>query len=276
MLIPNLQDLKVIATSPWIALLSFLLTFVSLLLAIYFYLTGRRRKLPKYAIRSLSLVKGLVNRVTGLEMLYNGRHVENLTAGRLVFWNAGRETIKQEDVASSDPIIMQIEGGAKFLDSKVIFAMNPANQFKIMESAEKTEIRIEFEYIDRHEGLIIQFFHTGTSDNKIALRGTIKGAPPPVRTLVETRFLLSHSWPVPPGYPPATMSRRSAGVALVIVALGGALFTVMFEALSHTRAGPHGWDLALVIGLFAFYILSGIVLVRRRVPRGFEDFEKDF
>lgn len=277
MSITYLQSVRALASSPWITLLSLLLTSASLLLAIHFYLRGRKQKLPKYALRSSSLVRGLVNRVQGLEVLYGGRQIEDLTVSRIAFWNAGRETINYADVATIDPIIVQIGGGAKILEAKIILAKNPANQFRIRKSEEENQIQIEFEYIDQHEGLIIQFFHTGIDDSNIRLKGTIKGAPRPVRTAVETRVSLPHPFPMPPGFSESTMSRRSAGLILIMTPLCAVLLAALLGAFSgFAEHHPRGWDLLFVLVAVIWCVSAGILLIRRSVPRGFEDFETDF
>jgi hypothetical protein len=275
-MIEFLQGLRVIAGSPWITLSSLLLTIVSLFLAVNFYLKGRKQKLPRYALRSSSLVRDLVNKVQGLEMLYSGRHVENLTVSRIAFWNAGRDTISNADVASTDPVIVNIEGGAKILDAKIVYVKNSANKFRISKSSEETKIQIEFEYIDQHEGLIIQFFHTATDDKQITVKGSIKGAQRSVRVFVETRVEVPHPIPPPPGFPVTTVPRKSMGLALILIPLGGVLFAAMLGVFSEHHNWPHGWGLLVILGVGAAYVLTGIALFRRRVPRGFEEFEKDF
>jgi hypothetical protein len=50
------------------------------------------------------LIKDFSKKLVNLEVLYSGSKVENLTVSKVALWNDGNETIRQEDIALSDPL----------------------------------------------------------------------------------------------------------------------------------------------------------------------------
>lgn len=52
------------------------------------------------------------------EMRYSGPQIENLTVTKIAFWNAGRDTIDNQDVASAGPFV-HVKEGYKILDVKI-------------------------------------------------------------------------------------------------------------------------------------------------------------
>lgn len=77
---------------------------VGIILAIYFYFKNKKIKEPVYALRDLNLIKDLINTPEALEMFYAGNKINNLSVAKIAFWNAGRDTINEKDIAKADPL----------------------------------------------------------------------------------------------------------------------------------------------------------------------------
>lgn len=78
-----------------IALVSIFATgLIGILVLIFF----RRTQNPSCAIRSNNVFTDHVSRVEGLEIQYSGNPIESLTISKVLFWNRGREAIRQNDV----------------------------------------------------------------------------------------------------------------------------------------------------------------------------------
>lgn len=167
------QFIEWLATNPWLIITSFIITITSLLLAIIFYIKGKKVKLLYYAIRSQNIVRDLISRIDSLDMLYANERIENLTATKIAFWNAGNDTINSNDIASVRPLTINVKEGYKILDAKTL-NYNPVNQFSIKLSDDKSQINISFEYLAKNEGAVIQLLHTGKSEQDIEIQGIIK------------------------------------------------------------------------------------------------------
>ena len=160
------QFIEWLATNPK---LNFTIAIIGLFLAIFFYIKSKKVKLPYYAISSQNIVRDLVSRIDSLEMLYAGERIENLTATKIAFWNAGNDTIKREDIPDKAPLTINVKKGYKILNAIILHFIEKSNEFSIHISDDKSHITIDFEYLDKNEGVIIQLLHTGRSEQVLKL-----------------------------------------------------------------------------------------------------------
>ncbi len=164
--------------------------FLGTILAVGLYLKGQRRRSPRYSVLSTNLITDFARRFSSLDVLYDGRIIPTVTVTKLALWNAGRETIRHEDIASSNQFTIRIRPDCEILDAKVIEKTSPSNLFQI--EATEQSIHLDFEYLDQNDGAVIQILHTGTSSEDISLEGTVKGFKGrPQRALPVPRVLTS-------------------------------------------------------------------------------------
>lgn len=80
-------------------LTTLILAIIGILLTIYFAAKSRRKKEPKYLMRTISLISSNIKKIKFLNILYKKLEIENLSVTKLAFWNNGKETIRSSDVA---------------------------------------------------------------------------------------------------------------------------------------------------------------------------------
>lgn len=166
--------LEQIVTNPYFAIGGFL--FGGILCSIVTYFITKKNKKPCYIIKNHYFIRDLSSKINDLKVCYNKEQIENLTISKVGFWNAGTEIIRQEDIANVDPITINVEEGYKILrPTKIVYVENSANGFFIEEIDDRS-ITLNFNYIGKNEGVIIQIFHTAISNEGIKLNGSIIGA----------------------------------------------------------------------------------------------------
>lgn len=163
-----------ISSNPWVILLSIVFGAIGVI-GVIFTIMGLRLMKPRYLIKSNNLIENFATKLTKLNILYNDEKISNLTVSKFVFWNEGKETIHDTDIASSDPFVISVMDGVKILEGKIIFERNKANKFEVEILEEGKKLAIDFEYVDKNEGVIIQIVHTGKGSKGIKVDGTIKG-----------------------------------------------------------------------------------------------------
>lgn len=264
--------------NPWISALSLFLALLGIVLAIIFFIRGRRTKEPQYAIRSTNLMRDFTSRLEALEMTYAGERISNLTATKLAFWNNGKDTIDGSDIAAADPLMVKVNDGYKILDSSVLYAKNAANQFSINYSDDGSHVLIQFDYLDADEGGVIQLLHTGKSSEDIEVCGTIKGAGKPDRRSI--LMVMNLQFPLPSSLAesisPISLKEMRRGIVFATFVAPVILVVAMFltlEPTNPTQIPAEGIVFAttvlLMYGGLGFYVL------KRRIPRGFEIFEEN-
>lgn len=254
-----------LATNPWFGILGFIAGVIGIILTI----RSKKEKLPLFAIRSNNIIRDLASRFEPLQVLYSRQRVENLTVTKLAFWNGGRETINNQDIASIDPLAVYVKSGYKILDTKVLYSKNPANQFSFTTADDKSHIKLNFEYLDKNEGGVIQLLHTGKSSDDIEVRGTIKGAGKPINKSVrKIQNILSIS--IIPSKSLSYKKRRLVfGLTLFITPI---LF--IFMIFSKPSPSPVA-DIVISIFTLILYWGMGFYLIKKITPKGFDAFEDD-
>lgn len=165
-----------IGTNPWLTVLSLIVAIIGIILTIIFYFKSKKVKSPCYAIRSNNIIKDFVSKFEALEMRYAGQVIKNLTVSKIAFWNTGGETIDKDDIIRADPIVISIKNDFKILDFKIIAMDNKTNNFQLARNEDQSNVNINFDYIDKNDGIVIQLIHTGYSNNDIDIHGRLKGA----------------------------------------------------------------------------------------------------
>jgi hypothetical protein len=165
------------AQGPLVGLTGVVVGVLGLILTCIFYLKSRRMKRPCWAIRSNNLVSDFTARLPALDIRYANQKVENLTISKIIFWNAGSETIGRDDIAHGDPLEIVAIAPARLLDVKALKANSEPSRFAASLADESHSVAfLDFDFLDKNNGALIQVVHTGTSSKDVSLRGTIKGA----------------------------------------------------------------------------------------------------
>jgi predicted ATP-dependent endonuclease of OLD family len=160
-----------IGKSSWLSILAFIIGVIGVLYTI----VSKKEKSPCYDITSNNIIRDFMGVFKQLEINYSNQEIKNFTVTKIVFWNKGRETIDKEDVVNADPISIHIKDGYNILDHDIIGKNEKTNNFSLSESSDKSSINIDFDYIDKNNGIVIQILHTGKSSEDIEFCGRMKG-----------------------------------------------------------------------------------------------------
>jgi len=235
------------------------ITIMSLFSTIILYIKSKKVKLPCYAVRSYRIIGDLIKDVDLLKIYYSGEAIENLTATKIAFWNAGNDTLNWEDISKSTSLSINVGEGYKILDAKILKVIEPANQFMIYIAEDKSHINMHFEYLDKDQGAIIQLLHTGISENDVKILGKIKGVgePKQIKYTGRSRDCL-----------PSTVLIFWLGfpiLPMIIGIINGNLFVEnIFEDVINTALFLMMWW-----GLLYF-------ILKTMLPKGFKIFEEEY
>jgi hypothetical protein len=167
-----MEILRDIVQHPVFAITSLAVGIVGVVLAC---LWRRRDKKPLWSITNNNLIRGFSKQLPNLDVKYSGQQVETLSISKIVFWNAGSETIRGDDIADADPLRVLPLNGVKLLDAKLVQDNSNASSFLVSTSSDMSAAFLQFDFIDKGQGAVIQVIHTGSSAEDICLQGTVKG-----------------------------------------------------------------------------------------------------
>jgi len=147
------------------------LTYISLFLCIIFYYMSKKERLPYVNICLDTVIDNLGKNDTPIKVLYNDDVISTLTKAEFTFWNAGRETIRKEDIAEADPLRIEFKNG-KILNV-ILKKSNNYNNATFIVNETKDTVFLSFDYLDRNEGLVLDILTDGIIE--IEILGKIKG-----------------------------------------------------------------------------------------------------
>jgi len=165
------------------------LGIVSILLACVFYVRAKEQVKPRVLIERTTLV-GKSERLfpESVEIRYNDKVIPMLSKVHIIFWNAGRKTLNDSDVATNDPIAIKFpESEARVLDIRSITTTRDVINAKV--TLDRNIIYLSFDFLERNDGLSLEAFFDSGSQAKVTLCGTIKGVRKGIATSTRDSFV---------------------------------------------------------------------------------------
>lgn len=268
--------------NPYLNAISFLLAILGVIFTVYFYIKSKKIRKPIYMLRTVNLVRENIQKIVKINILYNGKAINNLSITKIALWNGGKETIDNNDVARKNPLRLSIKNDCMFLDAEIIYQKNTSNGFNISISDDHKYIDITFDYFDFEEGIVLQVFHTGNKSDDITLIGQIKS----VKQI--QRGNTTHSlFPLPfidilqqAAIPHKQKQLYGDWLIFIIGILSVCLSIIfMFVRIDFLRSDPEVDRITLIISLGAIgllYLFMGYRGIKRHIPKGFDVFNEEF
>lgn len=260
-----ITDANTLALLTWIGLV---VGLFGLLLSWFFYLKSSRSKRPYCLTFTHSISRSVLVNVPDLRITYKGGAVPRLALTKLVFWNAGTETISAADVPAASPFVISTQGECRFLNFKLDFVKKPGNDVSLSIDDSMENVIVDFDYFDKNDGFVVELLHTGESDSDIKIDVTFKGS-----------HALVHRSAAPFLSLPKSIRRLLASEQRAIIGFALLLVPVLALLDSHFRVLPDWWrtttslstlgDYVAHFIAFGTFFLGGIYLLRTRLPAGF-------
>lgn len=251
--------------APWLSISGLALAVLSVVLAIYFFLKSRKFKQPFCVISNRNVIDSSISRTPGLSVKYNGEKVNHLSVSTVVFWNAGRETIRGEDIPQNTPFEITTKNGALIYRVENKFNKRDANSFESAVSEDKKKISLSFDFFDQNDGFVLDVVHSGKSGGDLNLAATFMGSKP----LTQRASLAFHNWPKP-------IAEMLSSEFRIILALFLFFFTPLVGLDQIIGLTPISYQLNYYGQIVSYVILVGfswysaLYLFKTRIPKGFK------
>lgn len=157
--------------SPWFTLTGWLFGLFGLVYAIRGFNKPLSKKLICAVIRCNHLVSKGQKLFPKMHLFFEDTEIEDVAVTSCAIWNGGVQTINRSDIASERILRIIPEDGCRILDAKIIAVNKPTNRFQI-NLASKDCAEIQFDYVDKNQGVIIEVIHEG---NNVSFDCEIKG-----------------------------------------------------------------------------------------------------
>ena len=163
-----------ILQNPIITIMLVLIAPTSFIYAIINNRKNRKYKSLQYCLNSELLINDFSQKIYNLEIKYLKTKIDRLMVSKIVFWNNGSTTINSVDIPDSDKLSIQISNQFEILDVYMVVTSNESNKITFDLSSDKKAIHIDFDYLDKKDGFILQIFHTANDYRYLEINGYIK------------------------------------------------------------------------------------------------------
>ena len=173
--------LKQLVDSKWLNLIFFV---CGAALTWLFQKLGRAERVPCYISYNEELIGDNSILAPDVEIKHLGRSLPRVTLTRVVFWNAGREPIRPDDLLQDDPIAIRLPRGSSLIRASVRRAAPAAAGFFVQPETIRngeTLVHLRFAFLDRGHHAVIDILHTGGVNEEVKISGTVIGVPAGIR-----------------------------------------------------------------------------------------------
>lgn len=180
--------IKILGENSYISFIGFLIGVISLIYAFYVAKRDRKIKWLQYFTGSSNLIDNGKHLFPRLDVMYDGRKLDNFTITKLSIKNKGTEVIRPEDIARNDPITIRLaaDQNIEMLEFTIINVTDKNSNFQLNRTSENS-FSISFDFIEPEDSVTIQILHTGRDSQAITISGTVIGAKIPFAIEYESK-----------------------------------------------------------------------------------------
>jgi len=165
-----------IFSSSFMSMIGFFMGVAGIVTGYIFYRKGLVQKKPVWDVRTENIVSDFISKIDNLEVTYKNQKIENLSFSRIIFWNDGKDPIDKSDISSLNPLSISVTSAdVLILDATIVGKNSDASQIGVSISSDRRNVSIEFEYLNRGKGCVIEIVHTGINSEALSIVGDIKG-----------------------------------------------------------------------------------------------------
>src|SRR6185503_5934764 len=121
---PNQRSLVAFFGRPIVGILGSLASILGIFASIYFFLSSRERPDLIYFVDPARAAVFRAGQASGLRVTRDGRPITtDVTAAQLVFWNAGRRSIRRDHILR--PLTVSVPSTVEILEARIRKASRP-------------------------------------------------------------------------------------------------------------------------------------------------------
>lgn len=165
-------------------IITYFIGFLAIFLAIFFYLQAQKTREFMYYVHPVKATVVKSGQVSSLSVSYDDREIQtDITATQLYIWNAGKESIKDNNILK--PITILTENNAPILEATIMKESRDVVKLKLNQNEiQRGILPITWNILEQNDGGIIQLIHAGEPETKILFEGVIEGQ----KKIKELRF----------------------------------------------------------------------------------------
>jgi hypothetical protein len=163
-------------SNPWVGIAGTIASIVGVLLAIYFYSAGeKKRELIVSNDPPFSIVKA--GETGSIDVIYKGKPITtDVYVCRLYIWNAGAETIHRDNIL--EPIQIELLPNAPILDATIRKVSRPVAGVVLDTSQmDKGILSVSWKLLEHNDGAVVDVIYASDREGRVQVSGVIEQQP---------------------------------------------------------------------------------------------------
>lgn len=158
---------------PSIGIIGTIASVIGIFLSVYFYLASREKPELTYYVHPAKAAVFRTGQTSNIEVQLEGKKLKNdITAAQIAFWNAGKKSIRPNNVLS--PLVIKIDG--QIFEAKLRKSSRSVSQINVDPSRIKDgEVEITWGILEHNDGGVLQIIYDGKEDLAIKANAIIEG-----------------------------------------------------------------------------------------------------
>ncbi len=140
-----------------------------IIVGLILYFRGKREKEPSWAYETHGLVGRNSLAGSRIQVSYDGTPLDQASATRVLFWNAGRDPIKKQDIAGTFSIRLGDE--VRILQHRVLQVSREEIEFRTVDQEDR--VLLDFQFLGLGDGAYLEIIHTGSPEVDVLIDGTL-------------------------------------------------------------------------------------------------------
>ena len=178
--------LQFFTAHPLLGLIGCLGSFASIIalpFGVFPWLAAPKRELS-FCINPVRIPIVQIARRSDVSVLYKGKATTgDVTAMQIAVWNAGRESIKSDDVLR--PIILRMETN-QIMESSILKFTRDVSEFQIdTNRISSNAFGMKWRILEKNDGALFQIVYSGNPEAPLTVDGIIQGQAYPYKITVE-------------------------------------------------------------------------------------------
>jgi hypothetical protein len=153
--------------------------FVGIVLAVVFFVLGKRERLLRYETMSYHLVTKRLGAIDGLSVAYRGTVVSSLSVTKIAIWNGGREAIRGTDISTTDKLHLRTSDKRELYHCSVTTETSRAIHASALlpntPGTFYTSCPLAFDHLNHRQGFVVEVIHSFDRDTTIEIVGEVIG-----------------------------------------------------------------------------------------------------
>lgn len=145
---------------------------ITILVAVWAVRKNHNKSKPSYIKIHNNIFEDNFDAQGKLRISFDGTELSSCSVSKVLIWNDGDKAIRSTDIPIKDKLKIITSDNVEFLEITPLISSNDTCNVS-HEQINDHLVEINFDYLEKNDGVLYQIFHSGTKSKDIEVKGTV-------------------------------------------------------------------------------------------------------